>query len=1017
VRPLGRALVVAVLAGALALAYLWPFRAYGLNVEDEGTLLYQVLRFARGELPYVDFATGYTPGFFALGAWLWRAAGDLVTLRVMLAVLHAATVAGLALLVARLARPSLAVVLPLLYLAFIPVYPGEFCSFNIPYPFWFTTAGWIVTAGCMLGFVRRRGRVWLVLAGVAAACTFAMKPNSGVFAIAAAAASLLLVRESGWRGGALAAALWIGLWAGVVGGVWLAFELTLRPVELVVYLLPLLGAMAALVTRSRVGRAFLVGDVAALLGTFAALSLPWMLYFLQRLGTAGFLREVLLVGSGAATLYYVPYPGFEPWALVVTALAIGFAVAGWFVAAGRVPPAPAAAVLALGRVLALAAGRGLGLMPEGPAWSIIWQLQSAAFALTLAALAAGVVWLWFRGRRPGNVAPAVVLLFALFMHLQLYPRTDFMHLLGAAPLALVFAGYLLERAFDAWERGFAARGAFGAGRLVGPVTTLLLVAGIAVAVVPGQTAIRRPDRFVLPFPEVPVGVEDTAAGEIRAVAAAVGALGAFVRRHDPSLAFPAASLTLFLSGARNPTPHDYFYPGRPDHREEAEIADRLAATPPRALVSANVSRFTFFDGAPPYFYLLRRFVRERYALVARDGRYDVLAAGGPRREPPGPAAAAPVPPVTSALAAAAAATLADDVSVAARLAAVATLADGPVAVVVPPLLAAASGPSAVLRQAALAALLDLLARDGVHGLEHHVALAELDRGQEVRLLRTVRDLRDPRAASYLFASAASADRRIVSDAVGAMFVTRVQMIARRYLWAGPEEVRAWPDRAGLLEAVRAALADPGAHARTVAFAAELARALRDAGSVPALRARWHAVLPASNALPPGSVLPPTSPASMASIGAALAELAPQGLACELLALLPGYDPEIRELVPSTFLRLAEGEEPMRSEAGACLIAALAAAGPGRAEAMWIAAALDDESLAPHVLPALSSPDPVVRRAAAWSLGEAATGDAVARALERAARADGDEIVRRLAAGALAKHAGTAPRVLGAAPAG
>jgi HEAT repeat protein len=85
--------------------------------------------------------------------------------------------------------------------------------------------------------------------------------------------------------------------------------------------------------------------------------------------------------------------------------------------------------------------------------------------------------------------------------------------------------------------------------------------------------------------------------------------------------------------------------------------------------------------------------------------------------------------------------------------------------------------------------------------------------------------------------------------------------------------------------------------------------------------------------------------------------------------------------------------------------------------MWIAAALDDESLAPHVLPALSSPDPVVRRAAAWSLGEAATGDAVARALERAARADGDEIVRRLAAGALAKHAGTAPRVLGAAPAG
>src|SRR5947199_4441864 len=68
VRPGGSRLLVPALAAAASLAYMLPLRRYGLTLQDEGTLLYQIARVARGELPYVDFSTGYTPGYFAFNA-------------------------------------------------------------------------------------------------------------------------------------------------------------------------------------------------------------------------------------------------------------------------------------------------------------------------------------------------------------------------------------------------------------------------------------------------------------------------------------------------------------------------------------------------------------------------------------------------------------------------------------------------------------------------------------------------------------------------------------------------------------------------------------------------------------------------------------------------------------------------------------------------------------------------------------------------------------------------------------
>ena len=73
--PLGRIFLESLSVGLAVLAYLWIWRLYGFDAVDEGTQLFQISRAAAGALPYTDFETGYTPGYFALKAWLWEAGG------------------------------------------------------------------------------------------------------------------------------------------------------------------------------------------------------------------------------------------------------------------------------------------------------------------------------------------------------------------------------------------------------------------------------------------------------------------------------------------------------------------------------------------------------------------------------------------------------------------------------------------------------------------------------------------------------------------------------------------------------------------------------------------------------------------------------------------------------------------------------------------------------------------------------------------------------------------------------
>ena len=162
----------------VGLAWLFLLGGYGFQLEDEGTHLAWFDRVMRGERPYIDFHTGYTPGFFAFGKGVFSLFGESGTaVRAVLAVINALAAAGMAELTRRIAGRWLAPVPPLLWLAFVPVYVGEFAAFNIPYPTWVVTLAWVVLAFAMIAWIETRRGAALVVAGAAAALAMWFRPN------------------------------------------------------------------------------------------------------------------------------------------------------------------------------------------------------------------------------------------------------------------------------------------------------------------------------------------------------------------------------------------------------------------------------------------------------------------------------------------------------------------------------------------------------------------------------------------------------------------------------------------------------------------------------------------------------------------------------------------------------------------------------------------------------------------------------------------------------------------------
>lgn len=555
-----------VAAGLVVAAYAAALRRYGVfDFADEGLLLVQAARAAHGQVPYVDFHTGYGALYFRLAGEL-VALGGLAAVRWALVAVHGLT-AGLTFALARrLAGPGLAWVAVALEVAFfLPIAPRLGAPFNVPYPAW-PAALLTVAAAVVLG--GGAGVARAAAAGALGGLALALKPNSGLCLAAGAAVALAL---GAVRTGPPGRAARLVPAAAALGALVLLAPAGVSRAALV--LAPPLLALALLAAQRGAPDREVVAALAVLGAGFAVVGGTGIGPSLVALGPERFAREVLLLGGGAgevARLY-----GIAPaWSAVGAALAAPLAL----VAVGGRARGPAWVALVGGVGALAAAAVSLALTPSR-AWVARALAEDPAQALVPLAVWGGLALLGRNAERALAAATAV----AAWASLQLYPRADFVHLMPLAPL-------LLPLVLRLWQE--VALLLPLPGRLRAPITLgvpLLLALLRFAPTVPVLTHLAAGGLEVVRAGDATLVIEPAGAARLRALAEAVSAVEQAAPPDAPLLAFPACGLVPFLAGRLPEGPHDYFFPGRPTRAEVAALSGRLLAALPPVAVTCDVA--------------------------------------------------------------------------------------------------------------------------------------------------------------------------------------------------------------------------------------------------------------------------------------------------------------------------------------------------------------------------------------------------------------------------------------------
>lgn len=929
---------------AIALAYFALFVGYGMEIEDEGLLLAQAHRTFLGDTPHVDYDTGYTPGVFYLNAALFRLFGESTTpVRWTLALCNAGIIGLLFALVRPAAGPTLAATAALGYAAFLPVYPGQFASFNIPYPAWYANFFWLGTQVAVDRHLRRPSRAALLAAGVLAGLAFTFKPNAGAFAVLATGLALALPAaapgdpDRHLARGLLALAM---LAVSALPFVDLTFELDSLFYNYLLLAAPLLLLIAGwpFVARRpaphtwRLPQSLAVVTLGVLLPT-----LPWLAFFFRRLGPDRFVRDVLLIGTGAEGLYGTSFPisfgSPDDWAALAVTWIVAVAIAGLLLE--RRPTWLRFAVLVIAAATTVGAVRlvDTARMPEGFTSSVTLQLQLASFLAVFPVLVLAVGRTLQRLRRPPPAAPEnarwiAALVFAACMLLLLYPRMDSMHLIFALPSTLVVAAAAMARASRAWATatGVAPR------RFV--TAAALAAAGLAaITAGPGIGGALAPSRVVLDSTRLPVHVEAARGVDLAAFGHLLDFLTARLGPDDRVFGFPALGIVPWAIGRPSLSRSEYFFPGRPDHADETRLLETFSANPPRFIVTLRY-RLAYFFESPIYYFLLRGWVHDHYRLVARAGRYDVL-----ERVKDGPGA----PPA---------------------------VVEFPLALS-PPRNADETfdwmkDPDRELRRLAVESF---LAKAG--GGDGVGALAEAWAPDETRrliLIRSLGEAGDERILPWFSAEIAgrTATARERIEIHGALLLLTLRDALAPYLFANDQRdmpPAAW--RAFDLDRLRTFLATrDGRLGFTVAGSYMLAAA-GDPVSIPVLEDMW-AHEEETRGIIVGTWM-------RVAVAEALVRLGRFDHLCDLVDLFGIDKHEVQDIMPSRWIIEARRAPDV---AHRCLARGLGADTPlARKLSAYIAAAMPLPALAPELRAATNDPDPGVRYAATWALGRLTAPDA------------------------------------------
>jgi hypothetical protein len=516
-----------------------------------------------------------------------------------------------------------------------------------------------------------------------------------------------------------------------------------------------------------------------------------------------------------------------------------------------------------------------------------------------------------RGLDEDRRALLVATVFGASLFVTLYPRVDTMHLIVAMPSSLVVAAAVTRRMVVTWAWALGVPRIWMLRAVVGGAAALAVV-----AIVPngwGLVEGRRNGWVVLPSPRAPVRVEATRATDLVALGDLLDDLQGRRRPGDRIFGFPAMALVPFALGALTPTPHDYFFPGRPDHADEAEIVRLLADDPPPFVVTLN-RRFGFFSESPAYYFMLRRHLRDHYRLAARYGRYDLLvpqevAPHVPRvveyRPPPKPG------------------------GVFERL----------------------SDPDREQRRAAIEPVLEAVARDGAR-LDDFAATDT----ERLLVLRNIAEVSDSRGLPLAWAAYGVYGRRVSTEAAGALNFIALHDRHGRYALADDvaAAAREMPPALPMLdrEKLRNLVRSQDLRPQIGLFAAWALGRLKDPEAAPV----FEMLIEQETRRPLFQVL-----------GAeGLTALGRPEAPCRLVDLLAQRKHDTQNTPPSFLLALAARRPAIVSQ---CLRAGLQHAGAlAREVSAWIAGAADLRALAPAIRPNLADEDADVRMASLWALG-------------------------------------------------
>jgi hypothetical protein len=654
-----------------ALFYFLLFHRYGFFLQDEGTIAYQALRVAEGELPYASFQTAYTPAGYYLHALLFQVAGpSFVVLRVAASVACAATAALLFVASATVLPGAYALLPSFLYVVLEDQASQGHVVHTMAYPARYVTTLWAASLCLTLAYTRRRRRWLAALLGLFAAAICSLKHTAGAYNAWAAGLGLILPNLGAGTGrdGAAAAAeapsehetqgrrparafrvlplLFLGgilaslpvLFGGFTTSDPLAELVLTLPIALAVLCLcpaawPWRRAGPADARLARAGRDLLAFGCATVAPT-----LLWILYFGSRAGFGLIGRRLVFDGPAVARSYAIPYPApgvaatalLSVAAVVVTARLLG---ARRGAATARLATAAATLTIGVGALGLLWMGERIRSLIGAGNWLAAVnfagaQGDSAGFYVIpivgyafLPVLASAL-----RHRRPVDAA-VLCWVHALCQNLLAYPRLDVAHMYEGTVISLISGTVLLERTRR--FLGGAAPWSWRGVRACAAAALAILLAAKLLPRIEAQVAWHgRPTqapRTTLAGPRG--GLYDTKAAWFAALNRTVSFVKAETAPDAPIFAFPALAGVYFLSERHNPTGMDYFHRGFGEGQDEVEVITTLEAKQvPLVVTLDDVS----FD--PPhlgYFPILKDYLARHFALAESFPPFQVLERRAP----------------------------------------------------------------------------------------------------------------------------------------------------------------------------------------------------------------------------------------------------------------------------------------------------------------------------------------------------------------------------------------------------